>query len=467
MVGKSPWDALDYDVSLLVFQLLVSKTDRLTLTRVCKSSQAFVEPLLYSNIEWIWLEHEIPPIVAFLRTILCRPRLASYVRKLNLMGRPLNHRHTQSALPITVPIIDWDLNDAVEAIKELDVPYSNQWIQKLCRGSMDAFVALMLSRLHNLQCLSLGPNFTRETKILGLVFESALCKKDVPLLPRFEYLQEVIHQDGELNYHDTSRRAIDRQLRERNKMRLHGKKTADRLPYFYLPHLCRLELGLDNPITLTWPMNIPPDLSTVRTLDLTLVRERHLSKLFSLTTGLKTLRWELVYSLQSHHESNKSLIELDQIGVALECICNTLEELEISVKCRLGDFEEFPNFRFKGSMQALGKLHQLKSLQIPLEFLAGSFTPVNSQIEDTVPYHIKSLVITFELHVHRQNKWNSTSVCELIASWLGNEAPKPNLGLIGILLGCAGASWSLHIRESFVTLCSSYGILATVTSESS
>merc|ERR1711939_1143861 len=81
---SSFWDLLG-DLLMPVLKLL-SPPELHKLSLVNKESRASCEPLLYSSIEWIWLEDRPPPIVPFIRTILQRPELAAHVRRVSLLG---------------------------------------------------------------------------------------------------------------------------------------------------------------------------------------------------------------------------------------------------------------------------------------------------------------------------------------------------------------------------------------------
>jgi hypothetical protein len=145
------------------------------------------------------------------------------------------------------------MDDAVEVIEVTSVPYAHQWGQDLRRGKMDAFVALLLSRLHHLTRLVLGPHFTKETVLLGMLFSSALCETSDHRLSTFHRLREVTYE-----------------LKPDCLRAMSGRNTADVLPFFYLPEVRLLSLALDNPVTFSWPAHTP-DPSTITSLNLTFI----------------------------------------------------------------------------------------------------------------------------------------------------------------------------------------------------
>jgi hypothetical protein len=132
------------------------------------------------------------------------------------------------------------MNDAVEVIEAARVPYAHQLGEDLRRGKMDAFVALLLSRLHHLAHLVLNPNLTKEAGLLGMLFSSALCEKSDHRLSTFQHLREVTYE-----------------LKTDCLRAMSGRNTADVLPLFYLPEARPLSLALDNPVTFSWRAHTP------------------------------------------------------------------------------------------------------------------------------------------------------------------------------------------------------------------
>jgi hypothetical protein len=126
----------------------------------------------------------------------------------------------------------------VEYIESIHVPYTEEWIQELRAGSMDAFAALLISQLPNLKCLHLGKNFTRESRLIGMMLRSALCEDSRNShISSFAYLRDVSAQCPDLDFY------IRRYTDIRN--------TADVLPLFYLPSIEQLRVSIDNPTTFT------------------------------------------------------------------------------------------------------------------------------------------------------------------------------------------------------------------------
>jgi hypothetical protein len=193
------------------------------------------EPFLYANIQWTWSDSQHPPIARFLRSIVQRPELATYVRDVVLNGDSLNKGvndlGNESPKILVTQLV---VNELVELVARINVPYDEEWIQKLRAGSMDAFTTLFISQLHNLKRLYLDKNYNRETRLRGMMLRSALCEESTNShLSTFAYLEDVSADSACLHYN------VPRKTQTRN--------TQDILPLFYLPSVKRIRALIDNP----------------------------------------------------------------------------------------------------------------------------------------------------------------------------------------------------------------------------
>ena len=314
-----------------LFRIIFHSLSRPDLHALCLTSKTlcgFSEPTLYSHINWTYLTSQKHPITLLLRSILSRPQLATYIQNLVLEGilGLFNYRKIGQ-----ISVAEGDLERPLSWVRSLEVPYRDLWIRELKAGSMDAFVAVLISQLSHLRNLSIGPNFARENPIFGMVLKSALCDR-VDLshgLPVFKNLQHVSFSYGE---------SFSQGVRlENGRYRFH-KNTDEVLPFFYLPALQHLSLSIDNPISFAWPALHPPSLSTLVFLDVTYLRETHLRQILLHTKILKTLKWswffEEMASLDDDSRPITEIIDLDQIVEALLPVRDTLIDLTITADLR-------------------------------------------------------------------------------------------------------------------------------------
>jgi len=114
----------------------------------CQQSLACTyRTFLYSEIQWKWLEFQIPPIAALLRTILRRPEVAAHVRRLKLLGGYIRDTPFRGDLVPKISTVGLELDGAV-VIDKIGVPSADRWKRDLGCGTTDAFVALLVSKLH-------------------------------------------------------------------------------------------------------------------------------------------------------------------------------------------------------------------------------------------------------------------------------------------------------------------------------
>ena len=152
------------------------------------------EPFLYAHIQWTWSDSQSPPIAQFLRSIVHRPELASYVYDVVLNGDSFDGGlHDPGNESPKILVTNVFLDKLVEYIERINVPYAREWIQELHAGSMDAFTTLLISQLLNLKRLFLNKNFNRENRLRGMVLRSALCEESIGShLNSFTHLKDIL-----------------------------------------------------------------------------------------------------------------------------------------------------------------------------------------------------------------------------------------------------------------------------------
>ncbi|KAF2155347.1 hypothetical protein K461DRAFT_276561 [Myriangium duriaei CBS 260.36] len=419
-------DRLPPEVIHIILRFL-SQAELCALCRVNKVYQTLAEPILYLSLEWTWLPRQAPPVCAFLRTILRRPDLAAHVHNVALLGSVFYEPRFRGKPVPMVPTGALCLTEATRTIDLARVPFATGWKQQLHAGIMDAIVALLLSQLHNLTNLTLGPNFTMYTDTLGMLLRWTLCTDGSHGLSTFRYLREV---DYEQRVH------VHRAMQ--------GGSTANVLPFFYLPSVRAFTVGLDNPNLLIWPATLPSS-PTITSLDIAYVREGHIGNLLAVTPALKTLRWQFHYSPRSKHATSTSVIDLDEFSIALSKVRNTLKELSISARCCPGPGEtELPFLNLKGILNGLADFCHLHKLEIPLPFLVTFSPDKGVRLQDAVPPQICHLTLTDELLDHRVisenlwdtggNDWDDDALLADITRWLsGYKVSHPNLSTLHLL----------------------------------
>ncbi|KAK2882544.1 hypothetical protein FQN49_000229 [Arthroderma sp. PD_2] len=449
--------------SVDVVRLILAYLSRSDLCALCLTNPALrelAEPILYTNIQLTWRKSQTPPIIPLLQRILHNPKLANCVRTIVLDGDDIQHKHGfydfHSYKPESpkIAVSETDLNGLVDCIARTDVPYSDLWIQELHAGTVDAFAALLLSRLPGLRRLQLGENFTRKSRFIGMMLRSALCeeRKDNHL-PLFKYLQDVAFAYFE----------IGARMREYTDIR----NTTDILTLFYLPSVKHITAMIDNPATFTWPTAQPPNASSLESLDLTLIREGNLGQLLSATSRLKKLRWEWYYR-EDLKDLVTTTIDHDQIAADLFHVRETLTDLSIrgEVCPWIGDTRA-PIMEVRGNFQAVRDLDKLRTLCVPLPILLG-FSPSDSdkRLEDVLPKNIEYLTINDDFYDREDYEWMDLHLMEALESWwLGDRRKStPHLKKFHLFLGIIDfGEWDPEMRQRLRDLGVQAGIQVEIT----
>lgn len=400
-------------------------TDHLTLGLTHRNLRPLINPILYSRIEWEWKGPWTPPILRFLRSIIHRPELAKFVKVVILKGSNLEYhlRGDRSQSP-KIAVTEDDLKPLIECVARTNVSYRGEWIQELRSGTIDAFVALLLSQVPRLNTLYLGEDFTLQSLFVGRILRSSLCEKH-DYFHSFQNLREVsmpyFHFEFDKEHFRTTR------------------NTADVLPLFYLPTVERMRAVIDNPAYFEWPGACFPASQSLRSLDLTMVREGNLGKILSATPKLKSLTWDWYYSPDLHDDFHTDIIDLDQLAADVTLVRETLTYLKISASTDVVEITRLPDTQIKGSFTLFPGLTRLKTLEVPIPFLFGfsKSDPNILGLEKLLPTSLEWLHLTDDLSYHSDWNWmrDVDYLLSLISSWiLQGKQFTPYLGGIRLIL---------------------------------
>jgi hypothetical protein len=405
----------------------LSQADLRTLCLVHGNLRAIAEQLLYSHIQLTWEQKLQPhPITSLLRSLLRRPQLATYVSRLSLAGwcSLRSSRHNRA---LKILLSENEVEDCLAFVKKATVPYQEIWLEELRQGTMDAFIAVLLSQPMRLTDLVMNGYFLRESKFIGLVLRSMICNPSA-------------HDEKCSLRLDMSRleRVSLEPICDTGRVKNNARNTADLLPIFYLPSVKQISASIDNPVALSWPAMHAPSPPRLRDLKLDYIREPFLGQLLSSTDNLQSLDWrwcyfEELYDKQYHTRT----LDLTQIVESLSYAPKTLSELVISAM-NVNDPIE-PSLTIQGSMKGLSEYKNLKKLTIPFLFLtrAWSFsTDLHKRMKECLPCSPESLTITEDLGSNDEYDWNDNDMLDILEPWLEDNqaASTPHLRDVKVII---------------------------------
>ncbi|KAK1961673.1 hypothetical protein LY78DRAFT_286818 [Colletotrichum sublineola] len=375
------------------------------LASLCKTQSTLRKaavPLLYENIHFLWTEKNTPPIIQFLKSILISPDLALHIRHLKLLGDTF-WWSWRSPTP-KIPVDTDSISPLISAIKSLCLPYESSWVEQLHAGSMDAFIALLFTRVPKLRSLHMDANFTKDARLFSNVLRSALYDRDGAGLPVFKDIHTVVF-----------RGSYDRSSV------VQSSTTENALPLFYLPALRKLEVFVDTPKSgaIEWPIS-PPRLSNLTTLELHMLRETSLEQILRATPCLKSLTWHCIYKARMRSQGRWALIvNLDMVASALSHVKDTLENLQITV---FVDEEHdriiHESMEFRGDLRSLSTF-QLKTLRMPWSFFMGLSKDRGLRIGQVVPKSVERLTLSEDFIMVPEFEWDEGEMMDQLLEYLG------------------------------------------------
>ena len=189
--------------------------------------------------------------------------------------------------------------------------------------------------------------------------------------------------------------------------------TLTMLPFLHLPALRSLSVSIDN---LEGPGSLLTtgrkwfhggELTQLRSLTITVLREAGLEEMLKLMPRLEKLSWERTFCsvIRPDNVADSVTVDLTRIIAALSPVRHTLKELTISTSTQTEEAAIYayvpspyrpPFARIAGSMQDLTSFDKLVKLTAPLCFLMGSMM-CSKGYRDSVclPKNIESLIRHF------------------------------------------------------------------------
>ncbi|MCJ1415429.1 hypothetical protein MMC32_001761 [Xylographa parallela] len=394
--------ALPIELMLHVFGYL-DVVELVALSSTHTSLYSVAQPVLYREIKETWYyesKPRDPPIYLLLRTLAERPELGAHVEHLTFEGKP-QRGYLLSESEDAISFRRDDRSPLIKLMYELKVSPLYKWIRLLNSGSMDVFVALLLSRLSNLKCLRLGFHFQFNAPCTIVVLRSGLMRydsKDTRSRINFRQLREVSFcQD-----------MIDTRYRWLGGLLPNGKTASipvypdDLEPLLFSGTIHKLTMWLDGEPYLSWPgqRSSPSNLKTL-ILHHSEGKEHTLNSVLSQLESLEDLEYHYRSASEEELEQNLQFpLDCALLSEALAQVKNTIKNIKISVYS-MSNFWHEPRpaeWGISNHLESFGDYRHLRSLTVPLVMFLGWY-PVMSKAElvKALPASLEGICLTDDL----------------------------------------------------------------------
>ncbi len=376
------------DALRLILECL-GPADLAVVCRVNPYLRHLAEPVLYSTVDLSFRDIKPPPIDLFLRTILQRPELAARTRHLSLSGTRPDIFQFPHVTP--EPLTNLSAREAaVSFIKRVQLPYRDEWVAGLQQGTLDAYMALVLSQLPRLRVLLLGSYKPAGRGLLGAVLRTILRLDGTD--PEYT-IPEIRTRLDELQSFALHPSYDDHQSRTR-------WNTGDAFALFYLPAIRSLSLFVRDttrvPPGFPWPIATPPSARELVSLRMMGLRELYLGHILSAAPRLRSLQWQWAFSPKTRGALSSPVVDLGLVMSALSNVKDTLTKLVVPATWE--ESTPAPQLSLQGSLRGLASFEHLTKLLMPMVFFTGFTLPARQGLGRCLPPSVEDLRLTDQLY---------------------------------------------------------------------
>lgn len=427
----------------------VSSGDLAALSLASKKLHTHATPFLYSQVNFSIHRDNPHPLIHLCRSIFKKPELGVHVKSVKLRdGEPKIQElwreswryqdKTPKACP-PHPTEEDGLPEFISFVANSGLPYADIWIEKLREGDLNAYVALLLSRLPNLKRFRVGhavvlpyletakyarvpPRTKGENQFLGKIFQSAIFDQSNHGVSRFQHLEEISFP-GPLDT-DPGRNPD-------------FCNPRDMMALLNLPSIRSIRGWCLNPSSLpfTWPAG-PPDMANLTSLSLSFVHVDFLGQILERTKSLKSLNWEWKY-ISGVDPLHSDTFDLDKFVGALKLVQDTLENLIISATNTIAwDDYDWSVIQISGSLDGLQSFDRIKQFQAPFGLLLPDWNVYDDtpkRLEDSVPRNVEVVTLTDQTMPETYG-YDEDVELSMLRSWVAETASSRTPHLVEICL---------------------------------
>lgn len=443
--------------------------DLSALSRVCKPLRQLTLPRLYEAIVFNWstASSGTPKIHFFLRSLLETPCLSALVKHFRCIGGKNKGVRYAKQSPGTLweegatkTLEDGELvKMAKDVVHTADLPEPLLWIDALETGNIDAFVALILSQLPQLQTFHLDVDFITNNRFIGFLFKHALSSNNQSsarrCLSTFAHLRHVGFISALSEQSLPSRASLD---------------TDQVMSLFYFPAIEILDLYILNHRALfSWPKDNLPCASNLRTLNLTdcEVDEEGLKMVLSVTPKLERLNYHRQCDIDPPGGFPAPYLDLTILGKALVQVRTTLRHLSLSILFYANTALEVDDDRYHGISNLpflFESFDKLEYLEVPFVILFGPHQARFPGLENLMPQFLRHLCLRDDMGTSTYYEWTASTCLVKIRDMLARrDQLAPHLESITLRLRESEESeWDEGEQDELRRLCSVAGLDCTV-----
>ncbi|CAG8389498.1 unnamed protein product [Penicillium salamii] len=426
-----------------IMRMICALSDMSTLasfSRVSKALHTIAAEYIWTSFDWDGSER----VLRFLEKIVHKPELSHLVTHVNI------HLKGEPEVDKVVNKNERTIRNKVTRLKvpESEIPClisstpalsrSPLWSKEIKEGWPGAFVALVVALLPNLESIRVHTRAIEEIDCLcyfiywasrphrmreivappGGTPNWAIGKYPLPALPR---LREV--------HIGSTDPALKKPRWEQ------VSHVQQLLSLFHLPSLEHLTAPMDihDPVD-GWGYSDPPKAENIKSLSLTMIREKYLGKLLTATPFLEKLEWD--WCARPYEKPGSFIrladerINLQRLSENLGKLSGTLKHLKITgsierLKTAEGRYEGrlFIKLVDNGTLGILKPLNKLQSLHVPLVFLLGIYRPHENDplaLARSLPTGVEHLTLTDETIHPLDARWNRRGFFKLVQRYISN-----------------------------------------------
>jgi hypothetical protein len=403
-----------------------------------------------------------PRIAALLYSVLANPNCAKGVKHITFEAQGFTDRRPP---PIQVNGLGVEtLRSAKEFLLQAYIPEGAKWAKALESKDLGATMGLLLSKLHNLQSLSLSVYFLHANHFLSPMLAYAMNPKTAVRAPDLSSFSKLEHVEL----------GVDMSEYDSETFFFLDIKTPDVLPVFYIPHLKRARLVFPAMYTssdpLPWPA-APPSATGLTELRLqrSTANAETLAKLLDVCPNLTIFE----YDLRPCVDHGRSRMDCARLVQALKKYEKTMKHLRICMQPYSRETSVVWDFGAREYQDGvigdgLKNFSVLETLEISVPVLLGWMVAPAAPLAHVLPPNLRTLTIRDDCWDHKSEgygetwEWNDVAYTKLFYDFLKHDRWRevcPKLQRINLRLDqTTDDDWEHERREKFKKMCRVKGL---------